>query len=329
MYRTKGSQTFGFILISILCLGLVVHFAAAPVVKAEVRLTLGTSPMGGTWYPMAAGLAELWNKEIPGLTVTVEGSGGGSTNPKWLASKKVEIALTTLDMFFGAKAGTPPYNKKYDLSGVRSIILQHSSPGHWVVLDESRIKSLRDLKGKRVAIGDRGTAGNQRALWNFEVVGLKKGDVKLEYIGDAQAAEALADGRIDAYIEYVGAPNSSILNLATTKKIRFLELTKEEEGKLKEKWPFMYPSVIKAGTYPGQTKDFVGYGVTGCLQVIKEVPEDIVYKMCKAIDGNWEHLYKVHKAFRIWKFDKDIEKISSSRLHPGAMKFYKEKGIIK
>lgn len=326
----KGSRALKLVFISILFLvGLTVQFATAPSVHAEkLRLTLGTSPIGGTWYPMAAGLAELWNREIPSITVTVEGSGGGSTNPKWLSSGKLDIALTTLDMVFGAKAGNPPYLKKYDLTKVGSIILQHPSPGHWVVLKKSPIKSLGDLKGKRIAVGDRGTAGNQRALWNLEIAGIKKDDVTLEYIGDQESAEALADGRIDAYIEYVGVPCATILNLSITSEIRFLELTKDEEQRLKERWPFMYPVTIKAGTYHGQTKDFVAYGVTGCLMVQEEVPEDVVYKMCKAIDENWDLLYRTHRCFRIWKFHKDIETISGQPLHPGAMKFYKETGII-
>jgi len=317
------------ILFSLFIIAVALNPGFSATAEAKLRLTLATSPMGGSWYPMAAGLAELFNKEIPEVTVTVEATGGGSTNPKWLASKKVDLALTTLDMFFAAKEGRRPYKEPYDLSAARSIILQHSSPGHWVVLDKSPIKELKDLKGKRIAIGERGAAGNTRALWYLEIAGIDKDDVNLEYIGDDQAAKALADGKIDAFIEFVGVPAPAVLNLATTHRIRFLNLTPDEKMKLKEKWPYMVPTLVKTGTYKNQKADFEGYGVTGCFMALDSVPADIVYKMCKAIDENWEHLYQVHKGFRIWKFAEDIETVSGQPLHDGALKFYKEKGILK
>jgi len=284
--------------------------------------------MGGTWYPMAAGLAELFNKNIPGLTVTVEGTGGGSTNPKWMAQKKVQLAFQVLDMLQRAKDGVRPYKKKYDLSDARSVIRMNASPAHWVVLKKSPIYGLKDLKGKRLSIGERGASSNTRVLWFLEAAGLTKDDVKLEYIGDDQATGALKDGRIDCMAETLGVPAGVILNLSTTTKVRFLELTDGEAQYLTKKWPYLAPIVIKAGTY-GQPNDFVGYGVASCYMTIKEVPEDVVYQMCKVIDQNWDFLYKVHKVFRLWKFDKNIEQISGQPLHPGAMRFYKEKGIIK
>jgi len=295
--------------------------------QGEIRISLATSPPGGSWYPMAAGLAELFNKKISGLVVTVDGTGGGSTNPKLLAGKKVEMALSTLDMVFASRDGKKPYKKKYDLSGVGSILLQHSSPGHWVVKKDSDIKGLKDLKGKTIATGERGAAGNTRSLWYLEVAGIKPDDVKLEYIGDDQAAGALSDNRIDAMIEFVGVPAPAILNLATTTAVRFLNLTDGERDKLKLKWPFMVPTVVKPGTYAKQTEEFTGFGVTGCLMVSNAVSEDIVYQMCKAIDANWDDLYQVHKGFKRWRFDKEIETVSGQPLHPGALKFYKEKGL--
>ncbi|MBW1699314.1 MAG: TAXI family TRAP transporter solute-binding subunit [Deltaproteobacteria bacterium] len=323
-----GLKKTGYALIIFLfCFVIGFQIASPSPVSAELRLTLATSPMGGSWYPMAAGLADLFNKNIEGLTVTVEGTGGGATNPKWLAAKKVEIALTTLDMFFKARDGERPYNKKYDLSAARSIILQHSSPSHWIVLKKSNIRSLKDLKGKRIAIGERGAAGNTRALWYLEVAGLSKDDVQLEYIGDDQAAGALKDGRIDAWVEFVGVPAPAVLNLATTTPIRFLNLTANETSQLKKKWPYMVPTVVKAGTYKGQEEDFTGFGVTGCFMALETVPADIVYQMCKVIDSNWEHLYTVKKGFRLWRFAPDIETVSGQPLHPGALKFYEEKGL--
>ncbi|MDI7259185.1 MAG: TAXI family TRAP transporter solute-binding subunit [Thermodesulfobacteriota bacterium] len=326
--KRRNNRSLGFgILVFFITVGF--GLTSLPSTNAQLRLTFSTSPMGGTWYPMAAGLAELFNNKIQGLTVTVDGSGGAAVNPRKLATKEVQMSMTTLDMIFAAREGTRPFKEKLDLSDARSIILQHSSPSHWVVLKKSPIKTLKDLKGKKLAIGERGAAGNTRVLWFLDAAGLTRDDVNLEYIGDDQAATALGDGRIDAMVEFVGVPAAFALNLGATAEIRFLGLTKEEEAKLRKSWPYMVPTVIKAGTYPKQTEDFVGFGVTGCLMVLKTVPDDIVYQMCKIIDGNWDHLLKVHQSFQFWRFDKDIDSISGQPVHTGALKFYKEKGLIK
>jgi hypothetical protein len=328
MLQIKGNVGFKVALISIFALVLVMPTILVSPVGAQQRFSLATSPIGGAWYSMAAGIAELFNNKIPNVIFTVDGTGGAAVNPKKLASKQADMSLQTLDMVFAAREGTPPYKEKLDLRDVRSIILQPSSPGHWVVLKKSPIKSVADLKGKRIAIGERGAAGNTRAFWYFEVYGLGKDDVRVEYIGDDQAAEALADGRIDAWVEFVGAPAPAVLNLAATTEIRFLTLSESHAGQLKKRWPFMVPTVIKAGTYKGQTEDYVMYGVTGTLMARKEMPDEVIYQACKAIDENRDFLLRVHKLFADWKFDKEIETISGQPLHAGALKFYKEKKII-
>ena len=331
MFSLPKSRSLKLVLISaVLVLGLIMHLTTAPPADAaKRRVTFGTGGIGGTWYPCGAGLAELWNKEIPEITVTVGGSAGSVVNAKQLSSKKVDLAFTVMDTYMGAMEGTGSFRKKYDLSHIRSMMIQHLSPSHIAVLKKSDIHGIKDLKGKRISISAKGDSTNQRALWLLEAVGIKRSEVKLEYIGDQQAADALADGRIDMMIEFVGWPNSSYLNLATTRDIRFLQLTKPEEKRFRELVPFMMPQTIPAGTYRGQDKAMVGYGIPGVTRVQKDFPADIVYKMLKAVDGNWEFLYKVHRAFRQWQFHPEIESISQQKLHPGALKFYKEKGIIK
>ena len=328
MSTMKGNGGLKTVFIFTLTVALLISTFWVSPAQAQTKYSLATSPIGGAWYSMASAIAELFNKKIPNVVFTIDGTGGASVNPKKLASKQADMSLQTLDMVFAAREGTPPYKEKLDLKDIRSIILQHSSPGHWVVMKKSPVKTIADLKGKRVAIGDRGAAGNTRAFWYFETYGLKKEDVRVEYIGDEQAAEALADGRIDAWIEFVGAPAPAVLNLAATKEIRFLSLGEPEVQNLRKKWPFMVPTVIKAGTYKGQTEDSVMYGVTGTLMVRREMPEEVIYLACKAIDENRDFLMKVHKLFREWKFDKEIETISGQPLHAGALKFYKEKKII-
>jgi TRAP transporter TAXI family solute receptor len=285
--------------------------------------------MGGGWYPQAAGLAELWNKKIPEISITVDGSGGSVNNPKLLEAKKIQIAMTVLDVTQYARTGQRPFSRKYDLSDARSVVLMGIAPTHFIVKTNSPIQGLKDLKGKRVSIGDRGASSNTRVLYILEAAGLSKDDIKVEYIGDDQAQKALNDGKLDCWAEAYGVPAGVVLSLSTSTPIRLLGLTDEESKALMKKLPFMNPFVIPAGTYGAAQKETVGYGVRSCLMVRKEIPAETVYKMCKAIDANWDTLYSVHKDFKLWKFDPNIENISQQPLHPGALKFYKEKGLIK
>jgi TRAP transporter TAXI family solute receptor len=257
----------------------------------------------------------------------VEGTGGGSINPKWMADRKIEFGFQVLDMFSLAKRGERPYDKKYDLSHARSICLIGAAPTHLIVKRDSPLKGLKDLKGKRLSVGDRGASSNTRAFWFLEAAGLTKDDLKVEYIGDDQAAEALVDGKIDAICEVVGVPSGAFLSLSATVPIRFLPLTEDEGKRLTAKRPYMMKLAIPAGAYR-QPEEVATYGVPSCLMVIDSVPEDLVNKMCKLIDSNWESLYKVHRTFREWRFDKNTAEITGQPLHPGALKFYKEKGIL-
>ena len=275
---------------------------------------------------MGTGLVEIWNRDIQEVNFTVECTGGGAINPKKLSAGKVDIAFQAMDSFTAARNGKYPFKKKFDMTNVRTLILANASPSHWVVLKKSNIYSIRDLKGKRVSVGVRGDSANYKAPWTFSVAGLKEGDVKVEYIGYTQAAEALVDGRIDCMFQSAGVPVAAMLSMSQTHELRFIELSKEEEAKLLKGWPFMIPLSIPAGSYKGQSKTISAHGSAGVLMMRKEVPEDIAYKMCKSIDNNWEYLYKVYRAFKQWKFTGAVEKIGGQPLHQGALKYYREKG---
>jgi hypothetical protein len=244
-----------------------------------------------------------------------------------MADKKIEFGFQVLDMFTFAKRGEKPYDKKYDLSHARSICLIGAAPTHWIVKRSTPFKEIKDLKGKRIAIGDRGASSNTRAFWFLEAAGLTANDVKVEYIGDDQAADALSDGKIDAICEVVGVPSGAFLSLAANTPIRLLTLTDDVVKKLLENRPYLTKLKIPAGAYK-QPEEVISYGVPSFMMVIDTIPEGLVYNMCKLIDSNWEFLYKVHRSFRDWSFAKDTAEMSGQPLHPGAVKFYKEKKIF-
>lgn len=314
----------------IMCLFTIVaiQLSAGSAAVAE-QLNISACGMGCSWYTMGAGLAEIWNKEIPGLTVTVRGDGESQINPKWLSSGKVPISFVTLDVFYLARQGKAPYTKKYDMSHVKSMVLTHSSPGHMVAMRKSGITKLADFKGKKVALGPRSSATNQRTRWIFALFGINENNTKFEDIGEGQALEAMADGRIDAVVDYTGPPNSDMVNISTNEDVYFIDHTDDEIMAIRKKYPFFRYDPVAPGVYRGIEMHRKWLGVPGALMVLDSVSEKTVYQMVKLIDGHKKDLLKVHKLFRKWQFSPDVEKVTGQPLHPGALKYYKEKGYIK
>jgi len=317
---------FSFILL------LVFFFVINSLAMAGVHhYKLSTSAPGGTWYPMGVAISELWNQNLKDLAIIEAGSSGGSTsNTRWISSGEVDLAFVSVDMFFNGKNGIEPYKEPLNMDNVRSIMLMHGSPGHFLTLKGSGIESIADLRGKRVSLGDFGGGTNRRALLVLNLYGMDIDDIDATYIGDDDACNALLEHRIDAIAEYIGAPSPAIYNLSLSADIKFLDFEKDIVKKMKEKYPFFATFVVPPGTYEGINEEHLIYGPVGGLYVREEVPEEIVYIMTKTIYENLPNLQKnVHKAFKEWKLSPETAQVTQVPLHPGAEKFYREEGIIK
>ncbi len=325
---TKG-KLFGLVTTACMAVTFAImgQIATTNTASADQRFTLATSQPGGAWYPMAAGLVALLNEKMTGVTWTVE-KGGGSGNNKLLSMEKVECAWVSGDMLHYARDGKPPFKKKYDQTKFRAIVQLPISHSHWVVLKDSGIKSLADLKGKRVAVMKKGSSGNRRAYQILEMYGMGPDDFEAEYIGDEQAVKALIDKRIDAFIEFIAAPAPPVVNVSTTHDILLLEMESDKAKALRKAYPFMTPIDIPAGTYRGIPQKVAAFGVPGQFMCLSSVPEDVVYNMTKILMENIEKLKNVHKAFGRVMMNPEIDKITKRPLHPGALKYYKEKGVL-
>jgi len=306
-------------------------FVVSSIAMAAIpHYKLSTSAPGGTWYPMGVAISELWNKNLKDIAVVETGSSGGSTsNTRWISSGEVDLAFVSVDMFFNGRKGQDPYKEPLDMSEVRSILLMHGSPGHFITLEESDIESIDDLRGKKVSLGDFGGGTNRRTSLIFDLYGIDYSDIQPVYIGDEDACNALLENRIDAIAEYIGAPSPAIYNLSLSADIKFIDFEPEIVKEMKEKYPFFATFVVPPGTYEGIDEEHLIYGPVGGLYVREEIPDEVVYTMTKAIYDNLPELEKnVHQAFGEWKLSPETSSVTQVPLHPGAEKFYKEEGII-
>ncbi len=309
--------------IGLLVLALVGTVAAA---QAAEKLVLATGGTAGTYYPFGGAMAKIWSAKIKDMSVTAQTSGASAENVRLINKKEVELALVqsdTLDFAFNAKEAF-----KEPLKGMSAIAVLYPEIIQVVVRADSPIKSFADLKGKKVGVGapGSGTEANFRQL--MDIYGLKKEDVNPQYLSFAESADAFKDKHIDAFIVTAGIPNAGIMDVSTQHAIRILDIKGPEAEKLVAKYPFLAPAKVPSGTYKGQDAEVNTVAVNAVLIAGNQLKEDVVYNLTKALFENQVELAAAHAKGKELDLNKAVKGVSIP-FHPGAVKYYKEKGAMK
>jgi uncharacterized protein len=311
-----------FAAIGVLCFFLI----GAVAVQAADNLVLATGGTAGTYYPLGGAMAKIWNSKIKGMNVTAQTSGASGENVRLINKKEVELALVqsdTLDFAFNAKEAF-----KEPLKGMNAIAVLYPEVVHVVVAADSPIKSFADLKGKKIGVGapGSGTEANFRQL--LDAYGMKKEDVNGQYLSFSESAEAFKDKHIDAFIVTGGVPTSAIMDVATQNAIRILPVSADILGKLTTKFPFLAGVKIPANSYKGQTAEVPTVAVNAVLIAGSQLKDDMVYNLTKAMFENQAELASAHAKGKELNIQYAVKGVSIA-FHPGAVKYYKEKGLMK
>jgi TRAP transporter TAXI family solute receptor len=319
-----------FILLGILT---IFCFTLSGVAEARMQfVTIGTGGVTGVYYPTGGAISRIVNKKskIYHLKVTVESTAGSVYNINAVCSGDLEFGIAQSDRQYQAWYGLKEWQGKPQKK-LRSVFSIHPETVTLIATDKSNIHSLKDLKGKRVAIGNPGSGqlGNSRdALW---LAGLnEKKDIKAFYIKAVEAAEALQDERIDAYFYTVGHPNGSIKE-ATAGRIKVHIVPIPNVEPLLKKFPYYAKAFIPKKFYPNLSnkEDLIpSFGVKATFVTSKDVPENVVYAITKEVFDNFEAFKKLHPAYSVLTKEKMLQGLTAP-LHPGAIKYYKESGLIK
>jgi hypothetical protein len=311
-----------FAAIGVLCFFLI----GAVAVQAADNLVLATGGTAGTYYPFGGAMAKIWNSKIKDMNVTAQTSGASGENVRLINKKEVELALVqsdTLDFAFNAKEAF-----KEPLKGMSAIAVLYPEVVHVVVAAGSPIKSFADLKGKKIGVGapGSGTEANFRQL--LDAYGMKKEDVNGQYLSFSESAEAFKDKHIDAFIVTGGVPTSAIMDVATQNAIRILPVSADILGKLTQKYPFLAGVKIPANSYKGQTEEVPTVAVNAVLIAGSQLKDDMVYNLTKALFENQAGLAAAHAKGKELNIQFAVKGVSIA-FHPGAVKYYKEKGLMK
>jgi TRAP transporter TAXI family solute receptor len=295
--------------------------------QVKTRIAIATGGTGGVYYPLGGGLAALMSKHLPGVEATAEVTTASVDNMKLLHANRVALAFTlpdtALDAYQGKMKGLGEKVAVRTLSSIYSNFMQI------VAIDGVGIKSVADLKGKRVSTGAPGSGTEVKALRVLEAYGLTPKDFKSQdRLGAAESAGALKDRKLDAFFWDGGLPTAAILDLGATPGLK-IHLVPHADAvpKMVSKYgPLYFAATIPKGTYGGMDADVQVAAVTNLLAAHERMDENLAYQITKLLHERTADLVAVHSAA------KEITLKSATvgapiPFHPGALRFYKEKGI--
>lgn len=296
---------------------------------SKTRISILTGGSGGVFYIIGAGMAKVINKQVPWLEATAQATAATVENIELVNAGKGDFATAIYDRVFMAYHGTDAYEGK-PRPNLRLGLGGHFGAWHLVTLSESPIKSLADMKGKKMSISP--MRGAYEMMGNlFGPHGLKKEDYKLINMSYSEMVTALKDRTIDAALFIAGTPVSSVVDLSTTHSIRFIKLSEEDVANFVNKVPCYYRFVIPANTYKGQTADYLTVAGAYILLVSSKVSDEIGYSVAKTILENTEGLIEIHPDGKYWSPKHALYSEVPPKIpyHPGVAKYLKEKGLIK
>src|SRR5688500_8299754 len=298
-----------------------------PFAALAQNISIATGGTGGVYYPLGGGMAAVLST-VPGTQATAEVTGGSAANTQLIGTGKRDIARTQADAGIDAPKGQDKFAGRP--SPVRTIAVLYPNRRHGVTIEATGITKMADLKGKRVSTGSGGSATEVFAFRVIEAAGLDKDkDMKRERLGVAESVNALKDRKIDAFFWVGGLPTAAVTDLANSPgvKIRMIDIAHLVPAMTKNYGNIYIEDVIQKSVYKGMEADNQAATVTNLLVVHQNMDDKTAYNIVKAVFDHRDELIRVHKEAENIKFENQKTEASSIPWHPGAIKFFAEKGI--
>ncbi|XEC97239.1 TAXI family TRAP transporter solute-binding subunit [Paenibacillus tarimensis] len=283
-------------------------------------LVILTGGEQGTYYPLGGALAQIITEHVSDMTATAVTTGASVVNINDIHDGQGELALVQNDIAFYATEGSQMFEKKVD--GFKGIATLYPEVVQIVTAADSGIKSVDDLKGKRVAVGDQGSGAEANAKQILEVHGITYDDIKAEYMAFGDAANGIQDGNIDAAFITAGTPTGAIEALKASKPVTIVTISDEKIKEISEKYPYYTEFSLPKDVY-GTEADAKTVAVQAMLVVTDSFSDDDVYAITKAMFENLDVFVGTHQRGQDITLDTALDGMSIE-LHPGAKKYYDE-----
>jgi TRAP transporter TAXI family solute receptor len=307
-----------------LSVGMVFFVSCKREQREQIRLATGGS--AGTYYAYGSVLANTL-AEKTNIPITVQSTGASKANIQLINSGEVEMAIVQNDVMDYAWRGVDLFNGE-QVRTFRSMAGLYAETCQIIANPAAGIKTIADLTGKNVSVGDAGSGVEFNARQILEIYGITFSDIVKQNLSFAASADALRDNKIDAFFCTAGAPTPAVVDLATGKDIILLEIDEAHAREIIGSYPFYTRFPIPAGSYKGQTSDVMTVAIKAAFIVSSKLTENTVYQLTKSLFENKSEIEAAHVKGKELSPSYAVEGISVL-LHPGAEKYFKEAGVLK
>lgn len=306
--------------------------AAVPAQAQQKFATIGTGGVTGVYYAVGGAVCRLVNKDrkTHGIRCSVESTGGSAYNVNTIKAGELDFGLTQSDVQFNSLKGLGGFKDGGAFEDLRAVFSVHPEPFTVLARKEANATKFEDLKGKRMNVGNPGSGTRASMEELLGALGWKLSDFSLA--SELKADEhgpALCDNKIDAFFYGVGHPSANIQDPTTTCGAKLVSVTGSAVDKLLADKPYYAKATIPGGLYANNPQPTETYGVLATMVTSAKVPEETVYQVTKAVFENFNEFKSLHPAFANLDPAKMVKDGLSAPLHPGAAKYYKEKGWLK
>ncbi len=306
-----------------LSLGAVLALTSCGEKKNYILATGGTS---GTYYPFGGAIANIWNTKIENMNVTAQATGASAENLRLISNGDAEYAIVQNDVMDYANNGSDMFEGK-KIENLASVGTLYPEVVQIAASKNSGIKTVADLRGKRVSVGDAGSGVEFNAKQILEGYGITMKDIQKNNLSFKESAEGIQNGTLDACFITAGVPNSALQELAFTAGLILIPVDGAQADSICSKYSFYTKTTIPAGTYKGTDTDTPALAIKATLAVSAKLDENTVYDMTKALFDNLDELSSAHAKGKEVSAKNAVEGISVP-LHPGAAKYFKEIGVL-
>ena len=304
----------------------VVLLAGCSKANAKKDYILATGGTGGTYYPFGGAIANIWNTKIENMNVTAQATGASAENLRLINKGDAEFGTVQNDVMDYAFNGTDMFAGE-KLSNIATIGTLYPEVIQIAVSENSGINSIYDFKGKRISVGDAGSGVEFNAKQIMEGYGLTFNDIKKSNLSFKESAEAIQNGTLDGCFITAGVPNAALQELAFSAGLKLIPVSGNEAATVIDKYGYYTATTIPGGTYKGSDEDVPALAIKATLAVSASLDEDTVYEMTKALFENLQELGNAHAKGKEVSAASAVTGVSVP-FHPGAVKYYKEIGLM-
>ncbi len=301
----------------------------ATTAAAETLVTIGTGGQTGVYYVVGQSVCRLLNRNSAehGIRCNAPSSGGSVANVNAIRGGEMNMGVVQSDIQYKSYEGIQSFESEGPFSDMRALFALHGEPLTIVARNDANIAGVKDLKGKRVNIGNPGSGQRDTMDVVMQALGWTVDDFALASALDAaEQAAALGDNNIDAMVYVVGHPNGSIQEATTTVDANLVSVSGPEIDQLISDRPYYAKAIIPGGLYRGNDADTETFGVRATLVASTATDDETVYQTVKAVFENFDRFKRLHPAFATLKEEEMIKDGLSAPLHEGAIRYYKERG---